>query len=481
MLSPLIGGKVQGNFPVDSSVFLTIAKGIVHGKIPYLDFFDHKGPLLYLISAFGLFFGGFRGVWFIELIFMITSVFFAYKTARFFADKLSAFLGTAFSFVLLTAFFNEFASTEEYVLPFIFISLYIFTKYFFARVEPSRIQISLLGACFGISLLLRPNMFAVWAAFCLVIFIQSIMQKQFMHLVNYILFFLIGILIAATPVYIYLSVNHALVACIDQCLIFNGKYTGELTIHTLIENIYSVCRNTFFWLPILTLLIFFDNKKNLRNTFFYIAYFASFVLTIVSIAISGRNYPHYSMVMIPLFVPPLSFCIEKLYVFLKPLKSSIKKNTLPLIIICLILAPQLFHALIYVRNNLVSPGRKQLVTLGKIIEENTTENDAITVFGNSCIVYLLTNRDFASKYIYQSPIGDVDPEIAISYQNDICNGKPKIIVIPKNSSTHYRYLHPQFTSPLKQAYIAINDMLDREYEMIYEDVSFEVFKYRDEK
>jgi hypothetical protein len=53
----------------DSSVFLTIAQGMLRGKTPYLDFFDHKGPLIYFINAAGLALGGFTGAWFLELFF----------------------------------------------------------------------------------------------------------------------------------------------------------------------------------------------------------------------------------------------------------------------------------------------------------------------------------------------------------------------------------------------------------------------------
>lgn len=36
---------------LDSSVFLTVAKGIVNGRIPYVDLFDHKGPVFYWMEA----------------------------------------------------------------------------------------------------------------------------------------------------------------------------------------------------------------------------------------------------------------------------------------------------------------------------------------------------------------------------------------------------------------------------------------------
>ena len=37
----------------DTSVFLTIAQGITRGQIPFRDYYDNKGPLLYLLSTPG--------------------------------------------------------------------------------------------------------------------------------------------------------------------------------------------------------------------------------------------------------------------------------------------------------------------------------------------------------------------------------------------------------------------------------------------
>ena len=56
----------------DNGVFLYGGQQILLGKIPYLDFWDHKGPLIHYINALGLYLGnGYRwGVWGIEFIFL---------------------------------------------------------------------------------------------------------------------------------------------------------------------------------------------------------------------------------------------------------------------------------------------------------------------------------------------------------------------------------------------------------------------------
>ena len=56
----------------DSSTFLLLARGILDGRIPYLDLFDHKGPVFYWMEALGYFFGGRTGVFFLQCIPLLT-------------------------------------------------------------------------------------------------------------------------------------------------------------------------------------------------------------------------------------------------------------------------------------------------------------------------------------------------------------------------------------------------------------------------
>ena len=61
-------------FGVDQSVFVYVAKGILQGEAPYLDRWDHKGPLLYLINLIGLIIDENWGMWVIQGLFLLGSV-----------------------------------------------------------------------------------------------------------------------------------------------------------------------------------------------------------------------------------------------------------------------------------------------------------------------------------------------------------------------------------------------------------------------
>ncbi|MDR1103905.1 MAG: hypothetical protein LBK92_00900 [Endomicrobium sp.] len=98
----------------------------------------------------------------------------------------------------------------------------------------------------------------------------------------------------------------------------------------------------------------------------------------------------------------------------------------------------------------MSNTRDKLSNIGKIIKSNTKENDTMTVIGLNCVFYLFSERQSASKYIYQSVIGEVNPKIAAQYQNDICNSKPAIIIVVDHylaimNKNQYNYLKRSFS------------------------------------
>ena len=74
---------------VDSNCFFTMGKGILHGKVPYRDLYDHKGPVLYFIHALAAMISSdsFLGVYFIEAAACFGFLFYSYKTLQLFTDN----------------------------------------------------------------------------------------------------------------------------------------------------------------------------------------------------------------------------------------------------------------------------------------------------------------------------------------------------------------------------------------------------------
>ncbi|MDR0559225.1 MAG: hypothetical protein LBG92_03590 [Prevotellaceae bacterium] len=454
MASPL--NPFSGIDPgIDSSVFMTIAQGMLRGKTPYIDFFDHKGPLIYFIDAAGLALGGFTGVYLIELFFMCVSIIFAYKTARFFGGKLAAFFGTGLSFCILCSLFKG-NYTEEYALPFIFISLYLFVKYYFTGIELKKIQIFVTGACFGCSLLLRPNMFAVWASFCIVIFVQKMARKEYLLSFRYALFFLLGLVAVLSPVFAYLAVTQSLDECIWQYIGFNFIYTTSSSARTS-ATFFNFAKYVYIFInkssviPLIVSLVLLFRKPAGMKTGFCIAYALAIVLSLFFTAMSRRNYIRYCMVLIPLFVPAFTICMSCLFRLFSSAKHVYVKYGVPVLVMCVFLNPQMVGMAKSVYSVIHSNTKSRLQQIGEFIYANTKDDDAITVFGNMSVLYLYSGRESASKYIYQFPLITYRTEILDEYIYDLKRTKPALIIVTR------------YVARLQECCPSLYSMLENEY------------------
>ena len=120
--SPLYGLRDE----LDSYVYQTIGKYWVQGYLPYVDLWDQKGPIIYMINAIGYWMTGTKtGVYLIQLVFMTMTSFFMYKVYRMVLKPSYSLLGVCFSLFCLYNLYAEGNHVEEYLLPFLVIALYL--------------------------------------------------------------------------------------------------------------------------------------------------------------------------------------------------------------------------------------------------------------------------------------------------------------------------------------------------------------------
>jgi len=449
----------------DTSVFLTIAQGITRGQVPFRDFYDNKGPLLYLINAPGFAFGRFTGVWITELIFMFISVFFAYKTALFFGSRVFAFTGAVLSFIIFQSFFYEAAGTEEYSLPFMLISLYIFTKYYFSQKNVSCFEIIILGFCFASSVLIRINMFPLWLGFCAVICIEMIIKRNFLGLIKYILLFCTGILIITIPIIVYLKTNNAIMDFIQQNFITgSSRGLSGFKFKSFVRSFFIIIGRNFCFTPLLAGFIWIIKDFPSKKRGYYIGYSLAFILTVSFHAVIRTNNEHYNMTLTPFLVPAFTFFIKEIYNYF----CNIKYNKLYFaIFLCILFSAPGVFGLGRIYNALKDRSRGDNIITGKTIDEYTAKGDKIIALENLPYIYLFTQRDTASRYIYQTSGVNYEASAQNEFLMDLYENKPAIIVI-ENIDGRYDHL-PEWYAP-------VYDMLENEYQMITDKNGYFLFK-----
>ena len=85
LVSLLICSESSPLYPLndwfDANIYFTVGKGMVNGFVPYLDLFDHKGPIIYLIYGIGSLISSssFIGVFILEVISFTIFLYYIYK------------------------------------------------------------------------------------------------------------------------------------------------------------------------------------------------------------------------------------------------------------------------------------------------------------------------------------------------------------------------------------------------------------------
>lgn len=117
---------VGSDVETDSAVYSTIAMIMEKGYIPYRDSFDHKGPLIYLLNYLGRQISVYRGIWLIEFVTLFFTLFMMYRIGRLCCSRLSTIVILLFVSAPLFGFYEQGNKVEEFAMPFIALSLYLF-------------------------------------------------------------------------------------------------------------------------------------------------------------------------------------------------------------------------------------------------------------------------------------------------------------------------------------------------------------------
>jgi len=286
--------KVFGH---DSPFFEIIGLGVVQGKIPYVDLFDHKGPLIFFIDALGFSFGiGKTGVFLLQVVFMSFTLFFLYKLAALFTKgPKQAFAAVALTLIPLADFLCEGNQCEEWMLPFIASSLYLVCNYI--KNDGGRFPFwkSLyLGAAFAIIFYTRPNDAVMQVgAMCLGVFIYWIGRKQYGELLPAAAGFLSSCVLVSIPIWGWFWSKNAVGDFIYGMIVHNLRYTGDA--------LFSWGGIGMILIPavIVGAILLLDKKNGRSMWFIFIPILAATV-----ILIGKRDYYHY---LIP-FIPTVAAC-----------------------------------------------------------------------------------------------------------------------------------------------------------------------------
>lgn len=424
-LHPLRNGASR----TDSSVFQTIALMMKHGAIPYRDSFDHKGPLIYLIDYLGMSLDDNHGIWMIEVIGLMVTFYMMYRIARFFCRPLIAYTIVLVSLSVLFVSFEGGNLVEEYALPFISISSYIFIDWFLTK-KLNKLKLFICGACLGSVLMIRPNMIALWIVFCLGILVKFIVLSEKKNILICVTCVFGGALLIIIPMIIWLGVNGALKDFVDAYITFNFSYSSRYGDATLATKVKAF---VFFvnWGLMLFCLIIQILETLQHRTLLNILTLIYMIISLMSVSLSGAQFAHYGMVLFPAVAMPLAYTLGQV-----DCKISQPSEKWIISVVCAVLLAHYAgpvmsivineYADCFATSNVVN---EQEIAIVDVIHNYSGDDDSISVYGNYDRLYVISNRKHATRFSYQFPIGEVDSAIFDEYFEELENELPKVVVV----------------------------------------------------
>lgn len=422
----------------DSAAFLYIGRRMHEGAIPYVDLFDHKGIILYLIEYFGLSISGgkFFGVWILEIAGLFATAILVMKIAALFSEKKEAgYLSVVGTLFIFTGYMTIEGGNvvEEYALPWITVALYIVLRYFVEDTYRRR-DITWLGISFAVVFLLRANMITAWAALLPVVFFYLIYKKRYADIGKCILWFVIGCAVVFVPAFLYFVKTDSLKAMMDCYFTFNFGYSDKESgfLPIIMTMVYLIGETALGWLVLILSGVACKKKELwLLNLWF-------FVVSLLLSAMSGRNYQHYGIMLVPAFIVPLVVSADWLLGF----KKEKEKKGRILVIVATVTV--LLAGVNIVKYN----GNGNISEAAAFLRENTSEGDDVLVLGNNSRYYLESGRKTENRFFYQTPPINVNDELYGEFEKELVTKMPVCVIVPgskgKTEDDNYKKVLEQF-------------------------------------
>lgn len=313
---------------VDSGIFALMGKLFLEGKTPYVDYFDHKGPVLIFIEALGLapFGGKHIGIFVLQIVNLTIIQSLIFLIARKFISVANSISVILLCLLIFTFSIGEGNLTEEYSLPFTLISLLFTIQYYLSHKKTtSLLKMSIIGVGIASLFWMRMNNMGVICACVSYIFLDSLWRKNWKVMKQLIAGICIGFLAISVPLVLYFLYKDAFHEMIYATFIFNMKYAGyepDLSFPIRAILIYIVKYWSVFIILIIGTLLYCRRRKEWN---LLLLVFLLIVFGLVSTRF-GLYVPHYMTLNIPLLALGLTLIINTLDSFFS--KSVIVRGSL---------------------------------------------------------------------------------------------------------------------------------------------------------
>lgn len=295
----------------DSAIFYLIGKYWAQGSLPYVDLWDHKGPVIFFINCLGyLLTKSQLGVILLQICSLSVFNLFTYKTFRLvFSTALSTVL-SIFSLFWLACSYEGGNLTEEYLLPYLAMAVYYIMRWIMDREKKGPVDINswiafLLGFILAFSFLTRLTNALSACGMMLGIGIILLYDKKWKNLLQCIVYYIAGFVVLCLPFLVYFSMHHAIDDMLFGTFFYNvsnistttGKNNSLAFFLSKDHILFMIMAVNCLGLLLLCPVIFFLRKEHRIGSVIW--FLAAILLGVWYLRCEPMS--HYRTVAVPLF------------------------------------------------------------------------------------------------------------------------------------------------------------------------------------
>lgn len=318
----LVCSKSSPLYPIndwaDANIYLTIGKGMTQGRVVYRDLYDHKGPLLYALHALCAWgsFGGFTGVWLMEIALGTAFLYFAQKVLFLFDVKKSAWMLTAVLALMVytSVSFAQGDSAEEMCLPLAMVTLWGTLSFLKGNEKCMQAkQLVLHGFLAGCVFWIKFTMIGLHAGLLLALLLRHAVRREWKAMWKTLGWLAVGFGLSTLPWVIYFGLNGAIGDWLKTYLydnLFLYSSAGEsVSVAGRIRNMLKSALDWFlqnlrYTLPMALGLLWILRARCL-NSWQKVAWWLMAALGAAGTFVGGKSYLYYGLVMAPAAVSAL--------------------------------------------------------------------------------------------------------------------------------------------------------------------------------
>jgi 4-amino-4-deoxy-L-arabinose transferase-like glycosyltransferase len=435
--------QFDSNSTIDSAFFALAGRMVRDGQVPYVAFWDHKPPLIYLIDALALTLSGGAvwGIWLVTVAALVATLGMAWLAWRPTVGPTAAVIGIAWVACSL-GIVAPFNLTEGFMLP-----VQAATMVVLARWSPLRHRAFApglaVGTLAGLAFMLRPNLIGTPAAVGATMVAALLLTGRTRRLPALVGGAIVGAALVVAPILIWLGTNGALGAFREQVFHYNAVYSAASWFSRARAAFEGVAQTTTYGtllLPIIGWLVaahrFVVRRRSAtpKPVLLFAVLWAP--LEVALAAVPGRPYMHYfALLLLPLGLLTAIAAYEAFVLVARAGAPTVTERWRrhAAAVVCAAIAIVPFgRTVIGVRDSGLRRERaEQVETTAQYVRAHSPMNSRLLVWGHASDVYLFANRAPASRFVY--PLAMLTPRYATdtlvaAFIEDLQTSAPPLIV-----------------------------------------------------